>query len=105
MGDSLALVTGGGFGLGRDLARHLRVAGLEVLICGRRKEHLDAACAEIEGLHTTYRGAQEAVREFCDYVLASPAAMKFVKYAFIHMDVMGSDHCPIGIDVDPAIFG
>ena len=51
MGDSLALVTGGGFGLGRDLARHLRAAGLEVLICGRRKEHLDAACADIEGLH------------------------------------------------------
>ncbi len=40
-----------------------------------------------------------------DYVMASPAAMKFVKNAFIHMDVMGSDHCPIGVDVDPAIFG
>ncbi len=40
-----------------------------------------------------------------DYVLASPAAMKYVKDAFIHMDVMGSDHCPIGVDVDPAIFG
>ncbi|MGB0620045.1 MAG: SDR family NAD(P)-dependent oxidoreductase [Myxococcota bacterium] len=51
MGDSLALVTGGGFGLGRDLARHLRAAGLQVLICGRREAHLDAACAEIEGLH------------------------------------------------------
>ncbi len=51
MGDSLALVTGGGFGLGRDLARHLRMAGLEVLICGRRKEHLDAACDDIDGLH------------------------------------------------------
>ncbi len=40
-----------------------------------------------------------------DYVLASPAAMKYVKDAFIHPDVMGSDHCPIGVDVDPAIFG
>jgi len=39
-----------------------------------------------------------------DYVLASPSAMKFVKGAFVHMDVLGSDHCPIGVDVDRAIF-
>jgi exodeoxyribonuclease-3 len=39
-----------------------------------------------------------------DYVLASPAAMKFVRGAFIHPKTMGSDHCPIGVDVDPAIF-
>jgi exodeoxyribonuclease-3 len=39
-----------------------------------------------------------------DYVLASPAAMKFVRGAFIQPDVMGSDHCPLGVDVDPAIF-
>jgi exodeoxyribonuclease-3 len=40
-----------------------------------------------------------------DYVFASPAAMKFVRGAFIEPDVMGSDHCPIGIDMDPAVFG
>ncbi len=40
-----------------------------------------------------------------DYIMASPAAMKFVRGAFIEPGVMGSDHCPIGIDVDPAIFG
>jgi exodeoxyribonuclease-3 len=39
-----------------------------------------------------------------DYLLASPAAMKFVRNAFIHPNVMGSDHCPLGVDVDPAIF-
>jgi len=39
-----------------------------------------------------------------DYVLASPAAMKFVRNAFIQPEVMGSDHCPLGVDVDPAIF-
>lgn len=39
-----------------------------------------------------------------DYVFASPAAMKFVRDAFIHPDVMGSDHCPLGVDVDPDIF-
>lgn len=40
-----------------------------------------------------------------DYVLASQAAMRFVRGAFIHPHVTGSDHCPIGVDVDPAIFG
>jgi exodeoxyribonuclease-3 len=39
-----------------------------------------------------------------DYVLASPAAMKFVRDGFIEPDVMGSDHCPLGVSVDPAIF-
>ncbi len=39
-----------------------------------------------------------------DYVFASPAAMNFVRAAFIQPEVMGSDHCPIGVDVDPAIF-
>ena len=40
-----------------------------------------------------------------DYVLASPAAMKFVRHAFIEPQTQGSDHCPIGVDLDPAIFG
>ena len=39
-----------------------------------------------------------------DYVLASPAAMKFVRNAFIQPEIQGSDHCPLGVDVDPAIF-
>jgi len=40
-----------------------------------------------------------------DYVLASPAAMKFVDDAFLLPRVGGSDHCPVGVDVDPAIYG
>jgi exodeoxyribonuclease-3 len=39
-----------------------------------------------------------------DYVLAAPAAMKFVRGAFIWPDVTGSDHAPVGIEVDPGIF-
>ncbi len=38
-----------------------------------------------------------------DSVFASPAAMRFVQDAFIHPNVTSSDHCPIGVDVDPAI--
>jgi exodeoxyribonuclease-3 len=40
-----------------------------------------------------------------DYVLASPAAMRFVNHAFIERHVKGSDHCPVGVEIDPAAFG
>jgi exodeoxyribonuclease III len=39
-----------------------------------------------------------------DYILASPSAMPFVENAFIEPDTQGSDHCPIGVDLDPRIF-
>ncbi|MGD8829385.1 MAG: exodeoxyribonuclease III [Pseudomonadales bacterium] len=35
-----------------------------------------------------------------DYVLVSPSAAKRVRDAFIWPDVMASDHCPVGVDVD-----
>lgn len=40
-----------------------------------------------------------------DYVLASPAAWKHVRDAHVHPHVGGSDHCPVGIDVAPTIYG
>ncbi len=39
-----------------------------------------------------------------DYVLASAAAMRCVRGAFLWPKVTGSDHCPIGVEVDSAIF-
>ena len=39
-----------------------------------------------------------------DYVLASREAMEHVRGAFLWPGVTGSDHCPAGVDVDPAIF-
>ncbi len=39
-----------------------------------------------------------------DYFLASPAAMRYVTDAFIQPEVMGSDHCPAGVDLDRRIF-
>jgi len=35
-----------------------------------------------------------------DYVLASPSAARRVRKAFIWPDVQGSDHCPVGVDLD-----
>jgi exodeoxyribonuclease-3 len=40
-----------------------------------------------------------------DYVFASPAAMRFVKGAFHLPQVRGSDHCPVGVEVDEAVMG
>jgi len=35
-----------------------------------------------------------------DYFLASQDVMVLVKDSFILNDVMGSDHCPVGIDLN-----
>jgi NADP-dependent 3-hydroxy acid dehydrogenase YdfG len=44
----VALITGGGTGIGEAAARVLAAAGAKVAITGRRKERLDAVVAEIE---------------------------------------------------------
>jgi len=38
-----------------------------------------------------------------DYVLASPAVLPFLRAAFIHPQVQGSDHCPVGVDLDRTV--
>ena len=40
-----------------------------------------------------------------DHVLASPAAMRFVRGAFLWPHVLGSDHCPAGVEVEAAVLG
>ena len=42
---------------------------------------------------------QENVGWRIDYVLASPSAQRRVYDAFIWPQVLGSDHCPVGVDV------
>ena len=57
-----------------------------------------------EGHYTwwTQRGGarQKNVGWRIDYVLASPSAMKRVRDAFIWPHALGSDHCPVGVDLD-----
>ncbi|MCP5155836.1 MAG: exodeoxyribonuclease III [Ectothiorhodospiraceae bacterium] len=64
-----------------------------------RARHPDAP-----GHYTWWRqwgGAREKnVGWRIDYVLASPSAMRLVRDAFIWPDVTGSDHCPVGVDID-----
>ena len=40
-----------------------------------------------------------------DYVLASPGALPYLQDAWIQANIKGSDHCPLGVDVDEAILG
>ncbi len=46
----LALVTGGGRGIGAAIARTLAGAGARVVVCGRNKPDLDAVAKEITGV-------------------------------------------------------
>ncbi len=40
-----------------------------------------------------------------DMVFASPGALPYLRRAFIDSHVLGSDHCPVGVDLDPAVLG
>jgi NAD(P)-dependent dehydrogenase (short-subunit alcohol dehydrogenase family) len=46
----LALVTGGGRGIGASCARSLAAAGAKVVVCGRTQADLDAVAKEIDGI-------------------------------------------------------
>ncbi len=41
------LITGGGTGLGKSIGRRYLELGAELIICGRRREVLDTAAAEL----------------------------------------------------------
>jgi exodeoxyribonuclease-3 len=61
-----------------------------------------------DGGHYTWWSQRFGVRERnigwrIDYILANGAAQPFVKAASIHPEVMGSDHCPISVQMDPAV--
>lgn len=65
---------------------------------------------EPAGGHYTWWSQRVGVRKKnigwrIDYVLASPGAMPFVLEAQIHPRVLGSDHCPISVRMNPAVVG
>ena len=59
--------------------------------------------------HYTWWSQRQGARERnvgwrIDYVLASSGAMRFVRRAFILPGVHGSDHCPLGVEIEDSIF-
>ncbi len=64
----LALVTGGGRGIGAAIARELAAAGARVTVCGRTKADLDAVAKEVGGTALVIDLLDRAAT---DHVLAS----------------------------------
>ena len=62
----VALVTGGGTGIGRATARELAATGARVAICGRRPEPLERVRAEIENAGGACLAVPADVREPAD---------------------------------------
>jgi uncharacterized oxidoreductase len=52
LSNNTILLTGGATGIGLALAKRLRAAGSEVIICGRRADKLREAQTQVPGLHT-----------------------------------------------------
>jgi citronellol/citronellal dehydrogenase len=64
----VALVTGGGTGLGRATAEELLACGASVVICGRREDVLRDACAEL-GERCTFVAGDVRVREDAERIV------------------------------------
>ena len=60
---TVALVTGGGTGIGRATARELGRTGARVAICGRREDRLEAVRAELAAAETECLAVPADVRE------------------------------------------
>ncbi len=48
LADKVAIVTGGGTGIGREISRQLAMHGAHVIVASRNREHLEDAAKEIE---------------------------------------------------------
>jgi len=81
----LAIVTGGGTGIGKAIAHGLAEAGANLVICGRRLEKCEEACGEI--------GGKTKVKTFpyrCDTTSKNEveALVKAVLSQFGHIDIL-----------------
>ncbi len=51
------------------------------------------------------RGARQNIGWRIDMMLASPGVVPHLRAAAIHSQILGSDHCPISVDLDDAVSG
>lgn len=66
------LITGGGSGVGADMARGFHAAGAEVVIAGRRSEALEAVAAAAEGVRTVVADVTDEAAVARMFAIAGP---------------------------------
>lgn len=88
-----ALITGGGTGVGADLARGFASAGAEVVVAGRRRDPLDRVAAETGARPLTCDVTDEAsvtalfeAAGRCDIVIANAGAADSAPFARLSRD-------------------
>lgn len=88
LSDRVALVTGGGSGIGFEVARQLGLHGSALVLVGRREQFLKGACEAMakEGIRATYCAAD--VRKPEDCARAVQTAVK--AYGFLNVLVNGA---------------
>ena len=98
----LAVVTGGGSGIGLATARRLAAEGATVLVTGRRQEELDKAVAEIGDRAEAVRGdltKPEDLARLHDAVVAKGGRLDILVYSSGIADhVVLEDLTPAGFD-------
>lgn len=72
-----ALVTGGGSGVGKIVANKLAMAGVQVTICGRRAEALEAVAASHENIHAVSADVTDEASVLALYETAEAARGPF----------------------------
>ena len=97
--DKVALVTGGGTGIGAAVARRLAGAGYAVAVTGRRPEPLEAVAEEIDGLAVVADTSDEAAAD-------SAVAETVRRFGGLDALVLNAGTGGAGslLDADPAVF-
>lgn len=83
----------------RELARWLRLGWSDTF------RHFEKGSGHYSWWSQRYGVREKNVGWRLDYVLASPGAMPYLQGSRIHAEVLGSDHCPVSVELDSAILG